>query len=356
MLLGQRRLAEIDKQLTRFALFVRDWLAHDALTLQELSAMKSIMKLISHRHLAPSIIFPLVMSAALVSTWAMIQQDIAPSMAALIVVLCGMLTVAVLERLLPYRVVWNQSHGDFKVDMLYMAINSIIPKLWTPVLTAALVVITAGLSQRFGQSFWPSQWHWLPELALMLLIAEFGRYWVHRAAHTWTPLWRLHAVHHSSSRLYFLNANRFHLLEKLIFQLPEVVPFIILGTPAEIIALYFTFNSLHGMFQHSNIRIRGGLLNYVFSLTELHRWHHSRVVAESDQNYGNNLIVWDILFGTYFNPRDREVEDIGLLNPQYPQNWSGQLLAPFAQRDISKPEAVSIDTADWASTEEGNRA
>ena len=48
-------------------------------------------------------------------------------------------------------------------------------------------------------------------------------------------------------------------------------------------------------------------------MTELHRWHHSKLMHESNHNYGGNLIVWDILFGTRWLPNDRDPpEAIGM--------------------------------------------
>lgn len=214
----------------------------------------------------------------------------------------------------------------------------IIPRLWTPLQVVALTAVTAWLTQQAGQTLWPDDWPILAQLFLMLLIAEFGRYWVHRAAHRINRLWRFHAVHHSPNRLYFFNAGRFHPVEKLLFQLPEVAPFILLGTNVECIAMYFTFNGIHGLLQHSNVHIKAGWLNTIFSMTELHRWHHSQKPEESDNNYGNNLIIWDLVFGTYLNPKAQKVDTIGLLNAHYPKRYLDQLKAPFAKRDISKPE------------------
>ncbi|MFT5063286.1 MAG: sterol desaturase/sphingolipid hydroxylase (fatty acid hydroxylase superfamily) [Gammaproteobacteria bacterium] len=288
--------------------------------------------------IAPALVFPLTMSAALFTTVSLLQRDISPAVAALVSVLIfGFALIPVLERLLPYREGWNANQGDFAPDLFYMFLNAGIPKLWTPVQIGFITMVTAWAAVELGNNWWPSNWHWLPQLFLMLLIAEFGRYWMHFAAHKVDWFWRLHSVHHSPNRLYFLNANRFHPIEKLLFQLPEVIPFVILGTSAEALALYFTFNGIFGLTQHSNIHIIGGPLNYLFSLTELHRWHHSQKIEESDRNFGNNLIVWDLLFGTYFNPKARQVKQVGLLNTHYPQTVVGQFKAPFAKSDLSKP-------------------
>ena len=96
------------------------------------------------------------------------------------------------------------------------------------------------------------------------------------------------------------------------------------------------FTGVHGLFQHANVDVRLGGLNWVFSMAELHRWHHSRTVAEANHNYGNNLIVWDLVFGTYFLPRDRTPpEDIGLADlPDFPTTFFGQLLAPLRWKKI----------------------
>ena len=46
-------------------------------------------------------------------------------------------------------------------------------------------------------------------------------------------------------------------------------------------------------------------------------------------NYGNNLIIWDRMFGTRFLPPGRDVGDLGLVNRDYPTSFVAQLRAPF---------------------------
>ena len=298
--------------------------------------------------LASYLIFPLTMGLALFSAWYAFQiLNWEHTLAGFAVVLLfGFLLIPIFERLLPYRKDWNTIDGDVSNDVLNLFINTGITTFEKPILVALLIGLSAYLINQFGTNLWPSHWSLIAQLALMLVIAEFGRYWIHFAAHKVPLLWRLHAIHHSPNRLYFLNAARFHPIEKLLFQLPEVVPFILLGTNIEVITLYLVFNSIHGLFQHSNINLKLGPLNYVFSMTELHRWHHSKDIAESDRNFGNNLIIWDIIFGTFFYPKSRQVEDIGLHNTDYPKSYIGQLKAPFANRDISKP-------AGWQANQHG---
>lgn len=288
------------------------------------------------------LVFPATMAGGLLSAYVLMQNEVSPEIAALLSVLVfGFVWIPLLEKLLPYRQDWARTDQDVKPDITHLVVNAIIPKLWTPLQIVVLVGVTGWASEHYGAGLWPHEWSLVLQLGLMLVIAEFGRYWIHRAAHTVPWLWRLHAVHHSPNRLYFLNAARFHPLEKLIFQIPEVAPFIVLGVNVETIALYFTFNSLHGLFQHSNVSLKLGFLNYIFSMTELHRWHHSKKIRESDTNFGNNLIIWDLLFGTFHWPKNSEVGEIGLLNPDYPKGYFDQLSAPFSDADLSKPEGYS---------------
>lgn len=293
-----------------------------------------------NRRAMSALIFPLTMATALVLTWiGFTHLGYGHALSGSIIVLVfGFMLIPLIERLHPYRTDWNAGDKDTGTDVLNLLVNLGVTTFEKPVLVALLISATAALSTAFGGSLWPSDWPLIVQLFLMLLIAEFGRYWIHFAAHKVPMLWRLHAIHHSPNRLYFLNAARFHPLEKILFQLPEVVPFILLGANIETITLYFVFNTIHGLFQHSNIRLKLGPLNYIFSMTELHRFHHSKRIEESDRNFGNNLIVWDILFGTFYYPKDQDIEEIGLLNTVYPKSYCGQFLAPFKGRDISKPE------------------
>ncbi|MEM7360589.1 MAG: sterol desaturase family protein [Pseudomonadota bacterium] len=303
------------------------------------SAQSQIKPVTVIERLLSMLAFPLTMSMALFSAWygfAVLEWGPTATGFAVVFVF-GFVLIPILERVLPFRPKWNKNDQDVNADVLNLVFNTVLTTLEKPLLVALLIGVTAALSEQFGGSLWPSDWPLLAQLFLMLLIAEFGRYWIHFAAHKIPLLWRLHAIHHSPNRLYFLNAARFHPIEKFLFQLPEVVPFILLGTNIETITLYLVFNTIHGLFQHSNIRVKLGPLNYLFSMTELHRWHHSKNIHESDRNFGNNLIIWDIVFGTFYYPKGKTVDDIGLINPDYPKTYLGQLVAPFADRDISKP-------------------
>ena len=233
------------------------------------------------------------------------------------------------EILLPHRDEWKPGRAEIANDAAFLiAIQMLLPYL----LSLAVVLWLAGATQSGGWNLagvWPSDLPVPLQALLMLIGADFLRYWMHRAFHRFGPLWRLHAVHHSPHRLYWLNVGRFHPLEKSIQFLADALPFIVLGVSEPVLAVYFVFFAINGFFQHSNCSVRLGPLNYIVSGPELHRWHHSRQQAESDTNFGNNLIVWDILFGTRFLPAGREVGPLGLNNNAYPMSFVAQMKSPF---------------------------
>jgi sterol desaturase/sphingolipid hydroxylase (fatty acid hydroxylase superfamily) len=114
------------------------------------------------------------------------------------------------------------------------------------------------------------------------------------------------------------------------------VPLALLGAGAPVLALVNVFSAVHGAFQHANVPVRLGPLNWIFSMTELHRWHHSPVPAESNHNYGGNLIVWDVIFGTRWLPADREPPEVLGIEalPAFPMGFWANLAAPFRWRQV----------------------
>ena len=248
------------------------------------------------------------------------------------VFICAVL-ITVHELMLPNREEWKPHRNDIGTDTVFMVLVQVaLPYL----LSISLVVALAGYLETRGffvHDVWPHEWPVVLQVMLMLLVADFFRYWLHRAFHKFIPMWRFHAVHHSPHRLYWLNVGRFHPIEKAIQYAVDALPFALLGVSVEVLAAYFVFYAINGFFQHSNCRVRLGPLNHVVAGPELHRWHHSVLPEESDNNFGNNLIVWDLMFGTRYLPKDREVGPLGLVNRHYPTGFFAQLKTPF-NRDL----------------------
>lgn len=289
-------------------------------------------------------VFPIfLVGSVVVSIWQM-ERGVAPELAFVGPTVATYLLVMLLEHLLPLHREWNRPRGDIQVDLGHLIVSGAVTlQLLRPLMLVLGVALGGWLSAALGSQIWPRHWPLAVQLVLALVIGEFFMYWAHRLGHVWEPLWRFHAVHHSAPRLYFLNAVRFHPVDLAISSYAPFIPLVALGADARVLALFVLVSGVHGVFQHTNLPIRCGPLNWFFSMAELHRWHHSRRLEEANTNYGQNLIVWDTLFGTRFLPADREPpEDIGISGmPNFPMGYLGQLLSPFTWARIKRenPEA-----------------
>lgn len=240
--------------------------------------------------------------------------------------------IALLERIHPYIADYNVAKNDVRTDTLHLLVSVILaPEAWRALSHTGLYMAAAYLTTKVGSGIWPTELPLFLQLVLLMLTAEFFEYWAHRLMHEVPLFWRFHATHHSAERLYWLNAARFHPIDQMVTIIVQTSIPILLGCPVELIGLFFLHANLHGMLQHCNIDIRLGPLNWIFSMAELHRWHHSRTIEESNTNYGGNLIFWDIVFGTRLLPSDRlPPEEIGIADSfEFPTGYVDQLLSPF---------------------------
>ena len=108
-------------------------------------------------------------------------------------------------------------------------------------------------------------------------------------------------------------------------------PFALLQPSAEIVMVAVFMQLSIGLFQHSNIDLKLGFWEYLFSIGDNHRYHHYPDKQIGDCNYGGEFIVWDILFGTFHKVKgERPSDNIGIGgSPNYPMTLTGLLIAPF---------------------------
>ena len=273
--------------------------------------------------------YPIVLAFGILGHLVLLQMGLPLQVTTYIPVVLGALLITVLERQAPCRHAWWANKRDIEQDAIFMLfIQGVFPPLLAFAASWTILDWLKGHEWTMG-SVWPHHWPIVGQMVLMMVLADGLRYWLHRWAHEWAPLWRFHAVHHSPHKLYWLNVGRFHPVDKGLQFLLDSLPFLIVGVSEKVLALYVVCYAINGFFQHCNIDLRLGWLNYLVSGPELHRWHHSMWKEESNHNYGNNLIIWDLLWGTWYLPEDRDVEQLGLINRDYPMTFWDQLATPF---------------------------
>jgi sterol desaturase/sphingolipid hydroxylase (fatty acid hydroxylase superfamily) len=242
--------------------------------------------------------------------------------------LCLALGLVALERVLPHERQWLVNDGQVGTDLAHTLLNKGFAQVLVVVGVAVGIAEAAATK---GGNMWPSHWPLALQILLGLVIAEAGLYIAHRAGHEWRLLWRFHAVHHSAPRLWFWNTGRFHLVDTVTSILLSQPLLFLAGAPSDIFIWVTSITAFVGMLTHCNVEMRFGSLYYLFNTPMVHRWHHSRDPREGNRNYGENLMLFDVLLGTFYCPNRRPPADIGIDEPM-PVSFAGQLAQPFHPR------------------------
>ena len=295
------------------------------------------------RQMLSGMSYPVLIAAAIGAPLTMMGSGLSVFASTCIPAVAAALAVSLLELCNPERTDWKPARKDVFNDTLFMAIvQLVVPKAvgFLILIAVARSLPESGLDML---RVWPSHWPVPAQFLLMVLLADFFRYWLHRGAHGIPWLWAFHAVHHAPRVLYWWNVGRFHPVDKGLQICLDSVPFILVGVTEPVLAVYFVFYATNGFLQHSNIHLWHGPLNYVFSTAELHRWHHARDGRVAHCNFGNNLIVWDLLFGTWYLPKGRQVQIIGIRDESYPVDFLGLMKAPFYRLAESHSPSNPVD-------------
>lgn len=137
--------------------------------------------------------------------------------------------------------------------------------------------------------------------AIGYVLITFVFYWWHRARHESPLLWRyLHQVHHSPARIECAMSFYKHPLEIAINGvLSSSLLYVVVGLPPSTAATVVAITGVAELIYHWNVRTPYWL-GFLFQRPEMHRRHHERDWHRS--NY-SDLPVWDLLFGTFENPK-----------------------------------------------------
>jgi len=287
----------------------------------------------------PYAIYPVFLGSGLFGCmWAQ-GQGYAPSFSVFIILLIIGAVIWGLEWCVPHTRDWRPSRHVLFLDFVHSLVSSVATsRLVEAGLLAGMVSLQPLLFDDVGPALWPSEWPLVIQLIMALLVGEFGTYWAHRLCHLSSLGWKIHAVHHSLEKLHWLAAGRIHPLNTVWVFSCQMIPLFLLGVPQSVMLLVAVFTGINGYLQHANVMIRAGALNWLISTSELHRWHHSKELNESNSNFGSNLIVWDLIFGTYYHPTGASpVIAVGISGSNIPENYWAHLVTPWRLDDFSEP-------------------
>src|SRR5712671_1768149 len=173
----------------------------------------------------------------------------------------------------------------------------------------------------------------------VLVLADLTQYWNHRAFHRLSFLWRLHAVHHSSTAMDWLAGSRMHPLDALATRAGVMTVLVLVGASPSAVALYLAFVSFHAVFIHANFGAGLKRLEPFLATPRFHHFHHADEARAIDKNFAVHLPLLDRIFGTHFLPGARWPHGYGVSNGPVARTYLAQLLDPFrASKPSSSPE------------------
>lgn len=155
---------------------------------------------------------------------------------------------------------------------------------------------------------------WLAVI-IAFLVQDFTGYCTHRLKHRVNILWNRHIIHHSSEDFNLACALRQSISNAINFSTIFMIPAALLGVPVKI---FIILGPIHFFFQfwyHTQLISKMGLLEYFLVTPSHHRVHHAINPEYIDKNYGQILIIWDKLFGSFQSEIDDVKPVYGTLKP-----------------------------------------
>ena len=199
---------------------------------------------------------------------------------------------------------WRLTRKEFFTDLFYVVLSATAIS-WATV-TLAETPLQAAKKSLGITTPWAMHMPFVLQVGLVVVLVEFGQYWMHRLMHNSTPFWLTHAPHHHLTQLNAMKGAVGNPIELFLISL-SVVALFDLPLAAEFAAFHVL--SVVSTFAHANTRCDPPRwYAYVFTTIRNHSLHHSVGYEETRCNYGNSLILLDRVFGTF---RDGEAEAVG---------------------------------------------
>lgn len=239
---------------------------------------------------------PPAMIAAVLLFWAFGPEALLQNPWTLVVV-SPLITVTVLllEWVNERHAGWRMNRQEFFTDLFYnILIATVIA--WTVQLVAETPLTAAKASLGISTA-WAMSLPWLLQVVLVIVVHEFGQYWMHRLMHNSTPFWLTHAPHHHITQL---NAGKGAVGNPIELVLISVSAVVLFDLDKTAVFAAFGVQSVITVFAHANVRADPPIwYSFFFTTIRHHSLHHSVGYEETRCNYGNALILLDRIFGTY---------------------------------------------------------
>jgi sterol desaturase/sphingolipid hydroxylase (fatty acid hydroxylase superfamily) len=224
------------------------------------------------------------------------------------IILVGLATLAfvqLLELVFERHEGWRINGRELATDIFYVAFGyGVIGFLSDTLINGPLGEAKAAWGI---DTPWLAASPFLVQVLVVMFTFEFGQYWMHRAMHNWTPLWLTHAPHHHITQLNAMKGFIGNPIELFLISLGVIA---LLDVDLNALFAAITAGSAIANYAHANVRADPPIwYGYFFTTIRNHSLHHTALSYEDTRcNYGNSVIFWDRVFGTY---KEGESEVVG---------------------------------------------
>lgn len=215
------------------------------------------------------------------------------------IVIVGLVTIAfvqMLEFLFERHAGWRMNRQEWLTDIFYVVFGyGVIGFLSDTLVNSPL----RELKDAWGIGTpWLADQPFLVQVLVVMFVFEFGQYWMHRAMHNWHPLWLTHAPHHHVTQLNAMKGFIGNPIELFLISLGVIS---LLDVDLNALFAAFTTSGAIATYAHANVRADPPIwYGFFFTTIRNHSLHHTALSYEDTRcNYGNSVIFWDRVFGTY---------------------------------------------------------
>mgnify|MGYP003669170021 CR=1 FL=1 len=260
------------------------------------------------------------------------EHELSPAIRGLIAFAIYGSTFFSLERLFPLHRRVRKIRPALATDLTHLFVTRLLVNLIVGAVVFGFVVksMEAGFfaQGRATVESWPMFIH----VIVFMLYWSFVSYWDHRLSHRWQWRWKFHAIHHSAKEMDWLVSPRLHPIDQAIHRLIQFAPPLFIGIHIEAIIPYLALAGILALLYHANVRWSLGSFNVLIASTHWHHWHHA--LEPRNKNFSGLFPIWDLLFGTYYCPKDEWPTAYGI-SEDIDENWLAHMRYPF-QAALSK--------------------
>jgi sterol desaturase/sphingolipid hydroxylase (fatty acid hydroxylase superfamily) len=238
---------------------------------------------------------------------------------------------APLERLFPHRREQRLFRREWREDLFYFLVSSMMVQLLTFLALTPSQAVNAATGALADFRAAVAAQPFALQLVEAMFLTDLAQYWFHRAFHRIPFLWGFHAVHHSAPAMDWLAGARMHFVEIALLRGVTSLPLLTLGFSPAVMQSYIGLVYVYSSLVHANLKGDFDILGQFLVTPRFHHWHHGLEEEAIDVNFAIHFPWLDRLFGTCHFPPSRWPKAYGVPE-KVPDGYVAQFMYPFRRK------------------------